>query len=73
MCWELEDIADLPDRKRQVNHNTEYKVLEDGNKRLISLKNVTGTAKVTIELADIEKVTEAISQRKSFLYSYKGK
>ena len=51
------DIADLPDRKRQVNHNTEYEVLEDGKKRLISLKNVTGTAKVTIELADIEKVT----------------
>ena len=51
------DIADLPDRKRQVNHNTEYEVLEDGNKRLISLKNGTGTAEVTIELADIEKVT----------------
>ena len=51
------DIADLPVRKRQVNHNTEYEVLEDGNKRLISLKNGTGTAEVTIELADIEKVT----------------
>jgi hypothetical protein len=51
------DIADLPDRKRQVNHNTEYEVLEDGNKRLISLKNGTGTAEVTIELSDIEKVT----------------
>ena len=51
------DIADLPDRKRQVNHNTEYEVLENGNKRLISLKNGTGTAEVTIELADIEKVT----------------
>lgn len=51
------DLADLPDRKRQVNHNTEYEVLEDGNKRLISLKNGTGTAEITIELADIEKVT----------------
>lgn len=51
------DLADLPDRKRQVNHNTEYEVLEDGNKRLISLKNGTGTAKVTIELSDIEKIT----------------
>lgn len=51
------DVADLPDRKRQVNHNTEYEVLEDGNKRLISLKNGAGTAEITIELADIEKVT----------------
>lgn len=51
------DIADLPDRKSQVNHNTKYEVLEDGNKRLISLKNGTGTADITIELADIEKVT----------------
>lgn len=51
------DIADLPDRKSQVNHNTKYEVLEDGNKRLISLQNGTGTAEVTIELLDIEKVT----------------
>lgn len=51
------DLADLPDRKRQVNHNTEYEVMEDGNKRLITLKNGTGTADITIELADIEKVT----------------
>lgn len=51
------DIADLPNRKKQINHNTGYEVLKDGNKRLISLKNGTGTADVTIELADIEKVT----------------
>lgn len=51
------DLADLPDRKKQINHNTEYEVLEDGNKRLISLKNGTGTAEVTIELSDIEKIT----------------
>ena len=51
------DIGDLPDRKKQINHNTEYEVLEDGNKRLISLKNATGTAEVTIELADIDKLT----------------
>lgn len=49
------DLADLPDRKRQVNHNTEYEVSENGNMRQISLKN--GTAEVTIELADIEKVS----------------
>ena len=48
------DLADLPDRKRQVNHNTEYEVSENGNMRKISLKN--RTAEVTIELADIEKV-----------------
>lgn len=51
------DIADLPDRKRQVNHNTEYEVSKNGNMRLISLKNGTGTAEVTIELADIDKLT----------------
>ena len=50
-------IADLPERKRQVNHNTEYEVLEDGNKRQITLKNGTGTAEVTIELSDIDKIT----------------
>lgn len=51
------NVGDLPDRKRQVNHNTEYEVLENGSKRLISLKNATGTAEVTIELADIDKLT----------------
>lgn len=51
------DIGDLPARKRQINHNTEYEVLESGNKRLVSLKNATGTAEVTIELADIDKLT----------------
>lgn len=60
------DLADLPDRKRQVNHNTEYEVLEDGNKRLISLKNGTGTAEITIELADIEKVTGSNKPAKKF-------
>lgn len=48
------DLTDLPDRKRQVNHNTEYEVSENGNMRQISLKN--RTAEVTIEPADIEKV-----------------
>ena len=49
------DIADLPDRKRQINHNTTYEVLEDGRKRQVSLVNPK--AKVTIELADIDKLT----------------
>lgn len=48
-------IADLPDRKRQVNHNTEYKVSEDGKRRLVELKSQK--ANVIIELTDIEKVT----------------
>lgn len=51
------DIGDLPDRKKQINRNTDYEVLENGNKRLISLKNATGTAEVTIELSDIDKLT----------------
>lgn len=49
------DIADLPTRKQQINHNTTYEVLEDGNKRLVSVKN--SKAEVTIELADIDKIT----------------
>lgn len=51
------DIADLPDRKKQINHNTDYEVLQDGNKRLVTLKNGTGTADITLELSDIEKIT----------------
>lgn len=50
-------LADLPERKRQINHNTKYEILKSGNRRLISLENMTGTAEVTIELADIEKIT----------------
>jgi hypothetical protein len=52
-----EDIADLPARKHQVSHNAKYQVMEDGNKRLVTMTNRTGTAEVTIELADIEKLT----------------
>ena len=50
-----EGIADLPARKRQINHNTTYEVLEDGRRRQVSLVNPK--AKVTIELADIDKLT----------------
>ena len=49
------DIADLPDRKRQVNHNTEYEVSEKGKRRQIILKSQK--ASITIELADIDKLT----------------
>lgn len=48
-------IADLPARKRQVNHATTLEVLESGNRRQVSLK--TQKASVTIELADIDKLT----------------
>ena len=48
-------IADLPDRKRQVNHNTTLEVLESGKKRQIALKSQK--AQITIELADIDKLT----------------
>lgn len=50
-----ENIADLPARKHQVSHSAKYQVMEDGNKRLITMRK--GTAEVTIELADIDKLT----------------
>lgn len=49
------DIADLPARKRQVNHSTTLEVLESGKRRQVSLN--TQKASVTIELADIDKLT----------------
>lgn len=48
-------IADLPARKRQVNHATTLEVLEKGKQRQIILKSQK--ASVTIELADIDKLT----------------
>lgn len=48
-------IADLPARKRQVNHATTLEVYEDGQRRQVQLK--TQKASVTIELADIDKLT----------------
>ena len=49
------DIADLPARKRQVNHSTTLEVLERGQQRQVILKS--HKASVTIELADIDKLT----------------
>ncbi len=49
------DIADLPARKRQVNHNTRYSVMQSGKSRQVTLSNEK--ASVTIELADIDKLT----------------
>lgn len=48
-------IADLPARKRQVNHATTLEVYEDGQRRQVQLK--TQKASVTIELADLDKLT----------------
>lgn len=50
-----ENIADLPARKKQINHNTTYEVLEDGKRRQVSVTNPKANA--TIELADIDKMT----------------
>lgn len=48
-------IADLPARKRQVNHATTLEVYEDGKRRQVQLKSQK--ASVTIELADVDKIT----------------
>lgn len=48
-------LADLPARKKQINHNTTYEVLEDGAKRQISIQNTK--SQITIELADIDRIT----------------
>lgn len=48
-------LADLPTRKRQVNHNTTLEVLESGKKRQVALKSQK--AQITIELSDIDKLT----------------
>lgn len=48
-------VADLPARKRQVNHATTLEVYEDGKRRQIQLNSQK--ASVTIELADIDKIT----------------
>lgn len=49
------NMADLPARKRQVNHGTTLEVLERGQQRQVIVK--TQKASVTIELADIDKLT----------------
>lgn len=49
------NIADLPARKKQVSHGTSLEVYEDGKRRQIQLKSQK--ASVTIELADIDRLT----------------
>ena len=52
-------IADLPPRKQQVNHGTAYEVKASGDKRLVSMETREGAAKVTVEIADINKMNKA--------------
>ena len=52
-------VGDIPPRKRQVNHNTTYEVKENGSRRLLSMENREGTASVTVELTDIDKLNKA--------------
>ena len=54
-----EGISDLPSRKKQVSHGTRYEVKANGDKRQVSMENCQGTAKVTVELADINKLNKA--------------
>lgn len=53
-----DSIADLPERKKQVSHGAKYEVKASGNKRLVSMENYEGTAKMTVELTDINKLTK---------------
>lgn len=52
-------IADLPARKKQVNHGMKYEVKASGDKRQVSMENHQGTTRVTVELADINKMSKA--------------
>lgn len=49
------NIADLPARKKQVSHGTSLEVLEDGKKRRVI--STTPKATITLDIADIEKIT----------------
>lgn len=49
------NIADLPSRKRQINRSTTLEVLESGKSRRVTLSG--SKSRVTIELADIDKLT----------------
>lgn len=49
-----ENINQLPIRKKQINHNSLYKVFKDDNKRRVTFKN--DNAEIVIELENIEKI-----------------
>lgn len=54
-----ENIAEIPVRKKHVSHGTKYEVKASGDKRQVSMENCQGTTKVTVELADINKLNKA--------------
>ena len=53
------NLENLPDRKKQINHNTTVKVLKnknsEENRRRITLKN--RKSQIAVELSDIEKIS----------------
>lgn len=51
-----EDVADLPARKKQINHNTSYVVKQKGKRRLVTMTAQTGETEITLELSDIDKL-----------------
>ena len=50
-----DDLGALPERKKQVSHATSLTVQENGKRRQVALTNQR--AQITIELADIDKLT----------------
>ena len=49
------NLEQMPKMAKQVSHSKQIKVLQNGKKRLVTVKSNTST--VTLELADIEKLT----------------
>ena len=48
------NIAELPSRKKQINHSAKYSVLQKGSQRLVSMENKNST--LTVEIEDISKL-----------------
>jgi len=48
------NIAELPARKKQINHSTKYSVMQKGNKRLLAMENSSGN--IAVEIEDINKL-----------------
>ena len=48
------NIADIPSRKKQINHATKYSVMQKGNKRLVSMEN--SSSNIAVEIEDINKL-----------------
>lgn len=61
-----ENLAQLPAKTKQVNHNQTIEILENGNKRQITVARNNST--VTLELSDIEKLTGSNKTVKKCLY-----